>query len=184
MKSNKIQHPKKRALLAAYAECGNVSQAARIAECDRTMHYDWMRDDADYAVAFAHAEGEAGDALERKARELAIDGWNEPVYQGGMKVGTKRKYSATLLIFLLKGARPEKYRDRVEHSGPNGGPMEHRVQSITQALQEVRDDPHYAEVRRAAVLGHSSQPGAHGLNGKSGPMANGEASRNGRSGHS
>jgi hypothetical protein len=34
------------------------------------------------------------------------------------------EYSDTLLIFLLKGIRPEKYRERFEHSGPEGGPIE------------------------------------------------------------
>jgi hypothetical protein len=36
-----------------------------------------------------------------------------------------REYSDTLLIFLLKGARPQKYRDNVrqEVSGPNGAPL-------------------------------------------------------------
>jgi hypothetical protein len=34
-----------------------------------------------------------------------------------------REYSDTLLIFLLKGMRPQKYRDqaRVEHTAPDGG---------------------------------------------------------------
>jgi hypothetical protein len=28
-----------------------------------------------------------------------------------------------MLIFMLKGAKPEKYRERFEHSGPSGGPI-------------------------------------------------------------
>ena len=34
-----------------------------------------------------------------------------PVYQGGKKVGSVRKYSDLLLIFLLKAAAPETDRD-------------------------------------------------------------------------
>lgn len=34
--------------------------------------------------------------------------------QGNKKIATVKKYSDTLLIFLLKAARPEKYRDRSE----------------------------------------------------------------------
>jgi hypothetical protein len=37
-------------------------------------------------------------------------------YQGQM-CATVRKYSDTLLIFLLKGRKPERYREQVEHSG-------------------------------------------------------------------
>jgi hypothetical protein len=36
-------------------------------------------------------------------------------------VGFIQEYSDTLLIFLLKGLRPEKYRERFEHSGPGKG---------------------------------------------------------------
>ena len=32
-----------------------------------------------------------------------------------------QEYSDTLLIFLLKGLRPEKYRERFEHSGTGPG---------------------------------------------------------------
>jgi hypothetical protein len=40
-------------------------------------------------------------------------------------VGVVQEYSDTLLIFLLKGARPQKYRDNVrqEVTGSNGTPL-------------------------------------------------------------
>ena len=40
-------------------------------------------------------------------------------------MGTVREYSDTLLIFLLKGIMPNKYRDRVqtEHVGFGGSPL-------------------------------------------------------------
>ena len=41
------------------------------------------------------------------------------MYYKGEVVGTIRKYSDTLLIFLLKGALPEVYRERYEISGGN-----------------------------------------------------------------
>ncbi len=40
-----------------------------------------------------------------------------PVFQGGKHVGDIREYSDTLLQFLLKGERPEKFRERYEVSG-------------------------------------------------------------------
>jgi hypothetical protein len=41
------------------------------------------------------------------------------VYQGGKQVGFVQDYSDTLLIFMLKGRRPQKFRDNthVEHGG-------------------------------------------------------------------
>ena len=44
------------------------------------------------------------------------------MYQQGRKVGSIRRYSDRLLIFLLNGKRPEKYRNRVsaELTGKGG----------------------------------------------------------------
>lgn len=57
------------------------------------------------------------DLLEDDVRRRAVDGVEEPLFHQGKKVGLTRKYSDTLLIFLLKARRPAKYRDsvRLEH---------------------------------------------------------------------
>lgn len=117
--TNEIQHAKKRAFLAAYAECGTITQAAEIANIDRCTHYEWIKTDPIYAKAFEVAHQKSIERLEQEARRRAVEGVEEPVYQGGKKVGVVRKYSDTLLIFLLKGAAPDKYRERVqtEHTG-------------------------------------------------------------------
>ncbi len=126
---NEIQQHKKalnkrqKAFLAAYAQCGNITGAAEAANLNRSSHYDWMRDNVTYCMAFAQAEEEAADRLEHEARRRAIEGIEEPVYQGGKLVGTVKKYSDTLLMFLAKGARPQKFKDRHEHTGANNGPI-------------------------------------------------------------
>jgi hypothetical protein len=38
-------------------------------------------------------------------------------------VGTVRKFSDNLLMFLLKGKRPEVFRERHELTGVNGAPL-------------------------------------------------------------
>ena len=43
-----------------------------------------------------------------------------------------REYSDTLLIFLLKGARPEKYHERHQHTGVEGSPLTLVVRSVLQ----------------------------------------------------
>jgi hypothetical protein len=66
---------------------------------------------------------EAGaDVLEAEAWRRAVEGVERPIVSGGKVVTTVREYSDTLLIFLLKGRRPEKYA-RFEVSGANGGPI-------------------------------------------------------------
>lgn len=109
--------------LAAFAEVGTITHAALAAGVDRQTHYNWLEADEAYAKAFVDAEGMAADTLEHEARRRACDGVDEPVFYEGKKVATVRKYSDTLLIFLLKGARPEKFRDRHELSGPGGKPL-------------------------------------------------------------
>ena len=107
-----------KAFLAALQESGNVRLACAAAQVGRTTVYQRRADDVAFAAAWESALEEAADLLEAEARRRAHDGWEEPVFgsqgagQGSGQIGTVRKYSDTLLIFLLKGARPEKYRER------------------------------------------------------------------------
>lgn len=109
---------KKKKFLAAYRDLGNVSFAARMAGISRRCHYQWLEQDADYKAAFDDAAEEAADGLEAEARRRAVEGLEEPVFgslgagAGSGVVGHIRKYSDTLLIFLLKGSKPEKFQER------------------------------------------------------------------------
>jgi len=113
-----------KAFLAAYAECGNITLAAKMAKIDRTQHYRWL-DNPEYAKMFQDAEEQAVEMLEREARRRAIEGLKKKKFDKNGKpvidpeTGeqyVEHEYSDSLLIFLLKGARPEKYRDRHEVS--------------------------------------------------------------------
>lgn len=124
---------KQKKFLAAYSECGTIRKAAEFAKVARSDHHRWMQD-PEYAQQFAVAHEDAMDRLEEEARRRGCEGWDEPVvYQGGLcylpdKDGkpTKkplviRKYDSGLLQFLLKGGRPEQYRDNwkgeIKHTG-------------------------------------------------------------------
>ncbi len=65
-------------------------------------------------LRWAEALREACDILEGEAWRRAVQGVERPIHYQGAQVDTIREYSDTLLIFLLKGARPEKYRERFE----------------------------------------------------------------------
>lgn len=121
--SHKFAHfpgllPQQRAFLAAFAMVGVVTRAAEIAQIARRTHYDWLEGE-EYARAFVDATEAAGDFLEHAAWKLANEGWFEPVYQGGEQVGSKWKFSESLLALLLKGSKPDKFRDnaKIEHAG-------------------------------------------------------------------
>lgn len=80
----------------------------------RSTAYDRYARDEGFAARWRAAMDDAADVLEAEALRRATRGVDEPVFYKGERVGTVRKYSDTLLIFLLKGARPEKFRDRYE----------------------------------------------------------------------
>lgn len=98
--------------LQTLSETGNVSKSAQKAGIVRSRAYQAKEESKDFADAWNQALEIAADALEEEARRRAAVGVLEPVFYQGEKVGTVRKYSDTLLIFLLKGIRPEKYRER------------------------------------------------------------------------
>ena len=101
--------------LEAFALTGNVSESAKAAGVGRSTVYDARESDKAFAAAWDEAEEDAADRLERVALERAVDGVAEPVYYKGQLAGAVRRYSDTLLIFLLKARRPEKFRERYDH---------------------------------------------------------------------
>ena len=105
--------------LKCLAACGNITQAARDADIDRGTHYDWLREDPAYKGDVCDAMERAADALVEEARRRAVEGVDEPIYQAGERMVDKdgnpavlKRYSDGLLTFLLRGDRPEKYRDK------------------------------------------------------------------------
>ena len=121
----KIRSPKKRAFLAALAHTGNITEAADIAHIARSAHYQWLEADPVYAAAYEDAMEQAAQRLEAEARRRAVDGVEEPVFYQGKQCGVIKRYSDALLMFLLKGALPEKYKERTstELTGAGGKPL-------------------------------------------------------------
>lgn len=122
-----IRTPEKEiAFLAALSATCSVTRACEAAGLGRMTVYDWRKADPDFATAWDEAKRLGADVLEDEAVRRAHDGVDEPIFYKGDCIDTVRKYSDTLLIFLLKGAKPDVYKDRVqsEVSGPGGGPIE------------------------------------------------------------
>ncbi len=106
--------------------CGNVSESATAAGVCRATCYRESEADKDFRDAWQDAQEQANDLLEKEARRRAIEGCDEPIFYKGEDVGSIRKYSDTLMIFLLKAHRPEKFRETVQlnHAGHDGGRLE------------------------------------------------------------
>lgn len=107
------------AFLKRLCETGNVSASCRKAKITRAWAYETRDNDAAFAKAWDEALEIATEALEMEARRRAEKGIPEYALVDGKRVMVSRKYSDTLLIFLLKAHRPDKYRDnvKVEHTG-------------------------------------------------------------------
>jgi len=99
-------------MLAAYAETCSVSRAAEVAGVGRRTHYDWLNADEKYRCAFEQIQDQAAQTLEDEAVRRAHEGVERPMTIAG-KREVVRDYSDTLLIFLLKGLKPERYKERV-----------------------------------------------------------------------
>lgn len=126
---SRLKVPRQAAFLAALARTGRISRAASAVPMARDLHYRWVRDDPQYKALFEEVMARAADAWEDEAARRAVEGTVKPVYWRGQRCGGIREYSDGLLQFLLKGARPEKYRERVttEHVTPVGRPIEGRI---------------------------------------------------------
>ncbi|MFN8525102.1 MAG: hypothetical protein U0821_18555 [Chloroflexota bacterium] len=111
----------------------SVLGACRSLELDRHRIYEWKQSIPGFSEEITAAEEAAVEAksarrlAELKAAESelfrrAVEGWEEPVYQGGELVGHSRRYSDSLLKLLLQSRDPATYRERlqVQHSGANG----------------------------------------------------------------
>lgn len=105
---------KERDFLAALAACCRVDKACEESGVSRRVVYEWRASDPDFAARWDEAKRIGAEALEDEAMRRAAEGTDEPVFHQGAQVGTIRKYSDTLAIFLLKGAMPEKYRDNAK----------------------------------------------------------------------
>jgi hypothetical protein len=154
--------------LLALAESGNVSVACSEALIDRVTAYTRRKTDAEFAKRWKGALDQAADLLEMEARRRAEKGVDEPVIYQGVLAGqyineagefckqtdpdskfiplTIKRYSDTLLIFLLKGARPKKFRDNV--SLKHSGTIKHK-RGAKKAASQAMADPETAGMLRA-----------------------------------
>lgn len=128
---------KHRFLLLVDEYKGHTSRALRELGMARSTLTRWKEDDEVFAVKYEAIIESCVDELEAECRRRAV-GYDEPiVYQGKIQghwvdregnicspdnpeavlvPATVTKFSDNLLMFLLKGHRPEKYRD-----GPGAG---------------------------------------------------------------
>lgn len=148
---------------ALVRERDRISQAAEAAESrdawDKFLHYiaryphrgtaldraglsveelqDKLASDAHFADRYSKAFDCGLDSMEDEVVRRAVLGVDEPVYQGGLCVGFKTRYSDTLLMFHLEAHR-KKFRGTDDTARK---PLsEEAKNTIRQLFEEVADD--------------------------------------------
>lgn len=117
-----IADKKKNDFLNALLKTGTRLRAAEMVGIARQTHYDWMKNDAEYAEKYEEVRLMLVASLEDAAYERAVNGIERKVFYKGEEIGTQIEYSDQLLTVLLKANMPEKYKDvnKVEMSGDVG----------------------------------------------------------------
>lgn len=113
-----ISEGQRQKFLLALSDTGNVKLSAQASGLCRSGWYVLRRDDPEFAKLWDEAMELGVEGLEDEAIRRAHDGVEKPIFHNGKQCGSVREYSDVLLMFLLKGRKPEKYRDnkRVEHT--------------------------------------------------------------------
>lgn len=119
--------------LEAFAQCGNITESARLVGLERSSHYKWLANDPDYPAKFKDAFEQACDKLEHEAWRRGVEGWDEPVFQGGQEVGVIRRYDSGLLKALLRAHLPNRYGQEVKHEHEGG------VKVVVEYVDVARD---------------------------------------------
>ena len=122
------QAPKKKTrawkpqFLEAFANSCNVRASCQAAGISRGHAYAARKKDSTFAAAWDQAEEDGIEGLEAAARQRAMT------------------TSDTLMIFLLKSHRPERYRDRYTHDVNLGGQKDGKPVRIEVNIMEPLGD--------------------------------------------
>lgn len=121
--------PERMQLFLDRLEAGDtIGVASDAADVSYVSVYEWRKTDSVFAEAWEAAVEKGIDKFEQEVRRRAFEGVEKPVFQGGLEVGRVREFSDTLAVLTMKGRRKKVYADRVEQTGPEGGPVQHEIE--------------------------------------------------------
>jgi len=138
---NKTQ--KQQTVCDELAKGNTYAYAAGVAQISTSTLYKWLNEPRtdgkegpnDFRLACDMAENAGTDVMEQEAIRRAIHGVQKPVFYKGKQLCSIREYSDTLLIFLLNGRRPEKFKYNVDHKHKHEGKVDHNhVHEVKEAI--------------------------------------------------
>lgn len=127
--------------LDALADSGVRSTAAKAVGLNPVTIYRRSQSDPEFAAVEAEAMELAADKLEEEARRRALEGVTNIKYTKDGESYEETRFSDTLMVFLLKGARPDKFADRQksELSGPGGRAIDMTDTSMAARIASIID---------------------------------------------
>jgi len=104
---------RKAQFLVEYRQRLRIDKSAEAVGVDRSTIYEWRKKDEQFCKDMDEVRDLIASALEDEAYRRAVEGIDKPQTVAGQRE-VVREFSDTLCIFLLKAARPEKYRERYD----------------------------------------------------------------------
>lgn len=110
---DEIPDLRQRLFLEALSEIPRISRAAAKATVSMDQVSRWRKsDDQRFLQAFEVAFRMGVERAESELWRRGFEGVEKPVYQSGRLVGTVREFDTPAAMFMLRGAMPEKYREK------------------------------------------------------------------------
>ena len=136
--------PRWKAFLDAYLSLGHFGKACKAVGASHQTIRKLLKQIPEFGEAFEDAEQVVADKLEDALRQRATEGFDRLKFDKNgaacidprtKEVYVEKQFSDLAAIFLLKGQRPEKYREKFEHVGRGGGPIETQVTNIAELVK-------------------------------------------------
>lgn len=125
--------------IAALRLKGNISLACLTAKVSTNTVKKYREENPIFNALCEDASTFNDDLVEGRAYQLGVEGYMEPVFQGGMCVGYKRVFSERLLEVMLKARKPQKFdvgkKLNISTSGGASTPM----MEVSQVAELVRN---------------------------------------------
>lgn len=90
------------AFCEALAKSGSVTDACAVTGMSTTSAYKARERVPGFRNRWDDAVAASRPSIESEVRRRAVEGWDEPIFQGGKQVGVKRRYSDNLLKALYQ----------------------------------------------------------------------------------
>jgi hypothetical protein len=130
----------RRCFLDTLRDTANVMSAVKASGLSRSHWYAMRRRSKPFAEAWRKALDEGVDRLEEEAQRRALSGSRQPVFYQGKRVGSVHRYSDTLLMFLLRAHRPQRYRDGADTMEAEDDPLTALLKEIDGGTRTIRND--------------------------------------------